>query len=430
MHELMFVGVMALAAVDTSTASTDTPAGKRVGSLAPATAPAVSGALTLDQALALARQYHPAAAESAAIARAAGLRARDEAHWLNPTLDLTEENFGGGLKRTAETTVSASQPIEIGGARRARIQLAQAEERLAAAGLASREREIALGTGGAFLDTWWLERRLALLRRLEQVASASISAAEERTRAGAGPAVEGLRAQTVLAERRIERREVEAELAAARRQLALQWGAQVTTFDTLALPDPALLAEPAPGAWNTALQQHPERLTAQAERDAANARLREAKAMRIPDLTVTGGVRHFEEFNTNGFIAGLSLPLPLWNRHGQLVRAAEAEQQAAELHANTVQARLQLDLISARERLEAAVERHEDARTRLVPAAREALQQLQHGYRAGRFTYLDQLEGQRAAAEAELTLLQTARDAWSARLELEALVGTTTEAHR
>jgi outer membrane protein TolC len=112
------------------------------------------------------------------------------------------------------------------------------------------------------------------------------------------------------------------------------------------------------------------------------------------------------------------------------VRAAEAEQQAADLHVNRVQAQLQLELAATTERLKAAVERHEEARTQLVPAAFEALRQLQRGYRAGRFTYLDQLEGQRAAAEAELTLIQTARDAWSARLELDALVGTNLEGNR
>jgi cobalt-zinc-cadmium efflux system outer membrane protein len=418
MIELLLMGALVLATADTTLTTT------------PAAPPTVTGALTLDQALALARQFHPAAAESAAIARAAGLRARDEAHWLNPSLDFLHENFGGDLRRSAETTLSAAQPFEIGGARRARIQLAEAEERLAAAGLASREREIALGTGGAFLDTWWLERRLALLRRLEDVASATITAAEERAHAGAGPAVEGLRARTVLSERRIERRAVEAELIAARQQLALQWGAQATTFDTLMLAEPTLPPEPGPGTWSAALAQHPERLSAQAERDAAAARLREAKAMRIPDLTVSGGVRHFQETGGNGFLAGLSLPLPLWNRHGQLVRAAEAEQQAADLHVNRVQARLQLALVAATERLKAAVERHEEARTQLVPAAFEALRQLQRGYRAGRFTYLDQLEGQRAAADAEQTLIETARDAWSARLELDALVGPNPEGNK
>ena len=55
MLELLMMGALALATVDTTLAHTT-----------PGAPPTVTGALTLEQALALARQFHPAAAESAA----------------------------------------------------------------------------------------------------------------------------------------------------------------------------------------------------------------------------------------------------------------------------------------------------------------------------------------------------------------------------
>ena len=49
----------------------------------------------------------------------------------------------------------------------------------------------------------------------------------------------------------------------------------------------------------------------------------------------------------------------------------------------------------------------------------EALVKLAEGYRAGRFRYLDYLDGQHAALEAELEMLDAAREYWNARLAME-----------
>jgi len=392
------------------------------------TPPDVRGTLTLEEALRLALRLNPAIAESVWIARAAAHRASDEARLLNPTLDGTEENFGLGLgSGHRETTVSGSQTLEISGARGARARVASSLARVADAELDSREREVLLATAEAFLDAWSLERRLRLLRRSEDIASATVAAAKERTRVGAAPPTEGLRAQGVVAQQSVERRLVEADLAEARRRLALQWGAREAAFDSLALPPTTVPRLPPATELLADLERHPERLQAAAETAVEAARIRQARAMRIPDLTVSGGVRHLQEFGESGFVAGVSLPLPLWNSHGALVRAAEADHNAAVARETGVRLRLEQELLSAYDRLLAARDRFETARTELEPTAREALDQLQRGYRAGRFTYLDQLDGQRAAVEAELLTLQTERETWSARIALEALLGRSLE---
>lgn len=391
-------------------------------------APAPAGTLTLDQALLLALRFHPALQESTWLARAASERVREAGRVPNPTLDVTLENFGGGLgTNRRETTISATQLLEWGGRRGARVGVARGEALLANTELGARRREILAATGEAFLDAWWLQERLGRLRRFEHIAATTISAANERTRAGAAPAVEGLRAEGVLAQRTVERLALEAELAEARRRLALQWSAAEVSFDSLALPDPEIPALPPAAALLADLDRHPERLSAAAEVALQNARVREARAARIPDLALTGGLRRLEEVNATGFVTGVSLELPLWNRHGAALRAAEAERSAAQAHERGVRLRLEQELAGAWGRLQAAKQRFAEVRTRMEPAAHDALAQLQRGYLSGRFTYLDQLEGQRAAVEAELLELETEHDAWSARLELERLLGRTLE---
>jgi len=389
--------------------------------------PTRSGAtepLTLSQALQRALSQNPGLAGAASHVRSAALHTRDESRPPNPTLDVTEENFGGDLGgHLLESTISASQMLELGGDRGARAHVARGLEHVAQAELSGRQREVVWETAEAFLRAWSLERRLERLRRSEEIAEAAISGARERTRIGAAPPVEGLRAEGVLAERAIERRGLEAEVSAARRDLALEWGSSTADFDSLVLPPAEVPPLPPPDSLIADLERHPDRLRAAAETEVEAARVREARAMRIPDLTLQGGVRRLEEISGTGFVAGVSLPIPLWNRGGSLVASAAAERSSAEARQREVERRLEGDLRSAYDSLFAARDREEIVRTRLLPASRDALAQLQKGYRAGRFTYLDQLDGQRAALEAELTAIGAERDLWIARFTLERLIG-------
>ena len=343
----------------------------------------------------------------------------------HPTLEVTVENFGldvGDERR--ESTLSASQQV-IGHAASGRVARAEAEA--ATAEWTAQQREIAAETAEAFLNAWWLERRLEYLARAEHVAEATVAGARERTRIGAAPPVDGRRAEAVLAERMIDRRAVRAELDAARRALALEWGGTRAEFDSLVLPPPSVPELPPPDALMAYLRQNPERLQAAAETAVEIARVREARSL-TPELTLSFGARRLEEVRGYGWVAGASAPLPIFSRRASNIRAAEAERYAATARERAVERRLVRELASAYDSLIAARDKEEIVRTRLLPAAREALGELQHGYRAGRFTYLDQLEGQRAALDAEATEVQLLRDIWSARFTLERLLGQTLEA--
>jgi cobalt-zinc-cadmium efflux system outer membrane protein len=138
---------------------------------------------------------------------------------------------------------------------------------------------------------------------------------------------------------------------------------------------------------------------------------------------VTAGARRLEEVDGIGFLGAVSMPLA-WGARGRgLVTAAEAEHRAAAAEARAIGDRLEVDLANTLDALAAAREAYELARDRVVPAARDALARLDQGFRAGRFTYLDHWEAQRELIDAELTRVRAARDAWSARLKLETLLG-------
>jgi cobalt-zinc-cadmium efflux system outer membrane protein len=385
---------------------------------------AAGRAITLDDALRLTRERNLTLLAGSLESGAARAQARDAGRRPNPTLAAAFENAGGSLGGgRAETSFLFEQPFELGGDRAARAGLGGALATASEAGREELRLALEAATVERFCDAWVLQRRVERLREAEALAGAAVASAEERLRAGAAPAWERTRAEGFRVLREIERRRAEAELADARRRLAVQWGEGTAAFDSLALPEPAPPALPPPDRLEARLDRHPARLRAGAARDAEGWRVREARAARVPDLQLGAGLRHLAEADGTGFVVGLSLPLPLWNGRSGAVAAAEAELEAAGARERQTALELRVQVQGARERFDAAVGAWTALRDRAHPAAREVLRLIVSGYRSGRLGYLDIQEGQRALLEAELLLIESSADVWRSWKSLERLVG-------
>ena len=392
----------------------------RAGSVSIPPDSVAGGALTLRAALQLALARNPELAAAGLRREAAEGRRQDAGRRLNPLVAGSVENFGGSLgDGQRETSVTLEQTIELGGDRGARTRLAQAEVDQAGAARARRERDALAETSEQFLDAWLLQERVRSLSRGERLAQEAIAAAAERYRAGAAPVVERMRAEGVRTLRATERRRARAEFEAARQRLALSWGGSEATFDSLALGDPT--PGPVPPAAPTF---EPAELQAVvAERAIADGRVRLARAARVPDLTINGGVRRLEEAPGTGFVASVGLPLPLWNRQSGTLAAAETDLRAARLEEQATSLRLQTELRLSERRLASAAASYDTLRAQLVPSAEQTLELVRGGYRAGRFGYLELFDAQRAVLEAQLAVDEAKADLWRARLEYARLAG-------
>lgn len=390
--------------------------------------PRPSGVLTLEQTLALAAGHHPRLRGAAWRLRAATARRAGAGRLPNPDASFDVENLGGDAGTDLyEATVALGQTIELGGDRGARAAVAQAAERVAWSELSAEERDALGEVAERFLRAWELQQRVQQLAEAEQLAERSIAAAAERFRAGAGPALEQTRAEAVRALRRSERIRATAELSASRHWLAASWGGTEARFDSLALAAPRRMDLPPPTELDALLDRHPRQQSAAAGIGLEEARVREARAERVPDLGVSGGVRRLGAGEVTTFVVGASIPLPLWSRGRGSVDAAEADRQAAAARAQDVALELRSSLRAAVESYQAAQESYELIAGTLVPRNEDVLRQLAAGYRSGRFSSLEYLEGQRSLLEAELQRIDAAAGAWRARLALERLLGRPVE---
>ena len=154
--------------------------------------------LTLAQALEEADARSPALAAARADVEAARGRLRQARFRFNPVLNVEVENFAGtgpytGFNGT-ETTVSVNQRLDIGGRRKARMTLGEAELAaqeyrfaIARANLGQQVRNL-FALGVAARDNLALARENeARAREVSRVARALVEAGKEPPLPGAGP---------------------------------------------------------------------------------------------------------------------------------------------------------------------------------------------------------------------------------------------------
>lgn len=395
------------------------PGAVHAATTSPDSIPVVSGPLTLERALTLAGKYQLGLMAADLRVAAARARIRDAGRAPNPTLTGAGENFGGGLgSEHLESTVELAQTFELGGDRGARTAVASGEYRLATADASVLRREAMILTAERFIEAWSLQEKVARLREGEALTRQAILAATQRYRAGASPILERARAESQALSQAVDRQRTEAELTMARRSLALSWGDGQASFDSL-------VADPTPGTSSLEpnLTSHPELERAGASEALAAARIRAARAARVPDVTLSGGLRHLSEVPGTGFVAAVELPLPLWNRGGGTMAATRQEHEAALADKRATAQRLAVELTNSIDRLRSAAAVYDTLRLRVRPARQELLGELLRAYRAGRLNYLDLIAEQRNLLETDLALVDAQADVWRSRVRLELLTG-------
>ncbi|MEJ6010655.1 TolC family protein [Novosphingobium aquae] len=364
--------------------------------------------VSLSAALAQGAETSPRVQAAKAKADAAEARARQAGASPNPELSLEVENFAGsgafqGLRST-ETTLALSQRIELGGKRSARLAVATSERDFAFLSLRAAEADLARDIRIAHAELRGAEDRAMLARENAGQAVELARTARLLVEVGRDPPLRQLRAEAVLAEAQAEEARSFGELLAARRFLA----------DLIGSSDPDLSAmvadgEVAPGALPPATPSLDEQLAA-AERDAAQARIRVARAEAVPDVTASGGVRRFGEGRETAFIAGISIPLPFRDRNKGNIEAAQADSLASEASLRLASINARRTQHDARMMLGAANARVAVLSGPSLAQAAEAVRLASIGYGAGKFSLLELLDAQSALTTAKTALIEARLD--------------------
>jgi cobalt-zinc-cadmium efflux system outer membrane protein len=370
--------------------------------------------ITLGQAFAL------AAANDRAITAARLRRAVDQAGIDvargRPNPDLRYEQ----AKETPHQSLTASQPIELGGKRGRRIAVAQAVARTGEAELALTLAEVRAQVRRAYYGLAAAQARVVIALDLQALAGRAHDAARERFEAGEIARLEVLQADLLLSQAENEAAAIGGEREASRAELnvLIGRGAAAPTQVVEELGETALPA--AEAAATAAMAGNAELAVLDRQVAEAAARAALARAQQVPDPTVEGAVTHDApgEF-VWGWRYAVGITVPLFTRHHAAVRVEEAT--LAQLRALREALVQKLEGAVGAALARAVVQRQQYIRYRdfILPQTREVEAMAEESYRSGQTGLPALLQALQSAREARAKAVQAAFDYQIALAELE-----------
>jgi cobalt-zinc-cadmium efflux system outer membrane protein len=384
------------------------------------------GSLSLPDARRTALEESPILEGSAWSVRAEEAR-RDQAdRWPNPELVVDVENVGGGGDYrgfdNAETTIALAQPLELGGKRRRRVDVAESSATLLTREHVLREREVAATVTSAFVAALTHQRQLELAESRYAVIVELVKRIAPEVERGRVARNDLTQAQAELTRVNLARSRARSSLGVARVRLAALRGIEADLPATLegelervGVPPPleellgAVLDAPIVERWDqeVVLQQ---------------ATLHLERSRRVPDVAVIAGYRRFSGIEVNTAVFGLALPLPLFDRNQGSIAAARLEVERARSGRREARLRLRAELALAYEGLLLAFDEAHTLREQVVPVAVQLFDETRDAYIRGEAPMRALLEAERSLFDGQAQLLAALERYHLAVVEVERLV--------
>lgn len=335
----------------------------------------------------------------------------------NPELMVNVENPGNIQKLSGDinssesvskeivqqlTTIRVSQLFELGGKRAARVNAALLGEELAAKDFEARRVEIIARVANVFTEVLAAQERFRLAEETSQVAQNVVNTVTGRVQTGKAPPIEETRVKVGLSTTRIELEQAQRDLTSARKRLALLWNSASPQFGKTLGNLEVLIAPPSFQVLEARVLDNPMALRAMKNIEHRKALVEVQQTRRIPDLTLNAGVVHHAILGGNTGVAGLMVPLPLFDRNqGNLKEAYERVDKAVDEQAAT-ELRLKTELAQSYETMSAVWNEINILRDEVLPGAKSAFHVMRRGYELGKFGLLEMLDAQRILFQNQL----------------------------
>jgi cobalt-zinc-cadmium efflux system outer membrane protein len=313
--------------------------------------------------------------------------------------------------------------FELGGKRGYRTRTAELEKNLA-----GREYEIKrLDVFEEISDSFWqvlaAQERAVIAEVLFGLAQEALSSVAQKVAAGKAPAVEEVQATIALTTSELQCKKIKSDLEAARSRLASAIGRPSPKFEKAAGSFEALVAVPGLEELYAALDESPGMLLWETELERRKAEVKLTDAGAIPDITISAGPRYYNENNDKAWVAGFSMPIPLFNRNQGERQEARCNTARAQEEHKAARIKIRSDLVQTYQSCSASFELAAALRDKAIPGAQQALNVTREGYWQGKFNYLMVLDAQRTLFELKQQYVDTVADYHANRTAIERLIG-------
>jgi outer membrane protein, heavy metal efflux system len=352
----------------------------------------------------------------------------------NPTVSTTTAKIGthdssttlgnGVWSRSYDTIAAVSQLIEIAGKRGSRQAAARAGVTGARARFHDARRTLDQGVTKAYVVVLLAEDNVRILNESAGYLLREAEIAEARFKAG--DISESDRNQIEINANQFELQAKAAESTAKQARVAVEilmgvpqptgnWKPSDSLDQLAGTPPPA--NEPQSGAIRSDV------LAAEADLKSSRANLRLQKALRIPDPTFSVQVEHNPPGGgpaVDTFGVGVSFPLPIWNRNGGNIKAAQSAVELSETALGKVQTQAAADITNAEVTYGEAFARLQRYRDQIRPKSTRVRESVAYAYNKGGASLVDLLDAERTDNDVRLATAQAMSDTASAVADLTA----------
>ena len=384
--------------------------------------------LTLGDAVALALLNNPNLRACAWEVRAS------EAHMLqagllpNPEVGIELDRISGPGSLAEgganESSLTLSQVIEIGGERSKRRRVAGIERDLTGWDYEAARLDVLTETSQAFTRVVAAQRRLMLSDSLLERAREFYQSVAARVGAGKVSALEERRAQIVLSGAQIDNMSAVRNLTIERTSLASNWGSSEASF--LQASGDLETIRPIPSYEDLAIfiDRNPDVARWADEMALRRANIAYEEARGIPNPVISFEAMRNRDLGETALIAGVSIPLPLFNRNQGRIQEAKSRLQVGAETKKWAVIKTQLLLTEVYEHLALSHSEVATIREIVLPAAQENFTSTQEGYREGKFDLLMVLDAQRTLFETTKQYIDALSTYHTKRAEIERIIGT------
>jgi outer membrane protein, heavy metal efflux system len=365
--------------------------------------------------------------------RQAGLRP-------NPVLEI--EQTSGRLTGSAgehETTVGVALPLEIGGKRRRRIELAQVELEAAEAEAADRERRLTSEVYGAYAEALAALRELAITEDLNDIDLQTTRFVQARVNEGETAPLELNLLRVEVDRLRSRRALVEGRLQVTLLKLKTLVGIQASEplrlreeIRTPQLPTPPGSLE---AAVDIALRSRPDLRVARLTEEAAQAGLRLARAQGTPDLTASARYtmnRSTLDATPVGPIGdrdrlltfGVAIGIPVFNTNQGAKQEAALAIDQAQKRREFLEQLVRSEVSAAYARYDASNKALSTFEQGVIGRSTENIEAIRAAYQLGEFRITDLLAEQRRLLDAQREFTEALAERYRALADLQTAIGS------
>lgn len=380
---------------------------------------------TLTTALSMALENSPRiAGAEAGILAAQGSRKQAGA-FPNPVIGVDVENVGGsGIYNgadSAEITFGVFQLVEIGGKRSARAAIAESGQDIASYERLATNLDLVRDVKVAFANAVAAQEQAVIAEQQVALAKDVLATVTKRVDAAAEPVIQKNKARVSLANAQVAYERAKRLNDAAVKNLATYWAGapsmvKLSSKEFYKIDKPDLKGNIEDVLLNTV--DH-KRQTASVNQAKSLVDLEKANA--VPDPNFSVGVRDLRQNNDQAIVAGVSIPLPVFNRNSGNIAKARQLAVKADTDRRSWLLGKQASFNDFAQGLDSAYITASTIKNDILPEAQEAFKQAKRGYNAGKFAYLEVLDAQRTLAETKLSYVQALQQYQVNAAEIERL---------